>query len=176
MNTTPIANAVAPLKQAQIDRAVGMVADRIEATRLKFEAAGWDLNVVAPHPHGRMSRREYKQAEAWLGFCNAITTWTQPSRRHGDPNIVKWSDAGVREKLRTVAEMAGASFDLYVTKLEGKVGEHSTATLTCGGGVWGYSVISVTTPAGIQHWKTQQIVNVSVLGTLFNQWPTRLMK
>jgi hypothetical protein len=34
----------------------------------------------------------------------------------------------------------------------------------------------VTKGGTVERWKTQQIVNVSRLGKLFNQWPTRQLQ
>ena len=43
--------------------------------------------------------------------------------------------------------------------------------------MWGYSVLTVTKEDGsVERWKTQQIMNISVLGLLFAQWPSRKMK
>ena len=43
--------------------------------------------------------------------------------------------------------------------------------------MWSYSFLYVTTPSnGDQCWKTQQIINQSKLGKLFNQFPTRKIK
>ncbi len=65
---------------------------------------------------------------------------------------------------------------MFICKLVAKVGEVTEASIA-GNHIWGESYLTVTTIAGAkQTWKTQQIVNVSVLGNYFNQWPTRLMK
>lgn len=60
-----------------------------------------------------------------------------------------------------------------MAKLIGKIGPVTSATIK-GNHVWGHSVLTITNPdAVVEHWKTRQIVNVSKLGKLFNQWPTR---
>jgi hypothetical protein len=54
--------------------------------------------------------------------------------------------------------------------------DHADASIT-GTHIWGHSVLTVTLPNGtVERWKTQQIVNQSKLGLLFNQWPSRKMK
>jgi hypothetical protein len=66
---------------------------------------------------------------------------------------------------------------MYASKLTAKVGEASNASLTVSSDVWGLSVLTVTKPDGsIKRWRTQVIVNCSVLGKNFNQFPTRLLK
>lgn len=45
------------------------------------------------------------------------------------------------------------------------------------GGVWFQSELDVVTVAGErQTWRTKMIFNVSCLGKVFNQWPTRQVK
>lgn len=172
---THIAAAVQPLKQATVDRSVAMMQRHIESVRTALEGAGWDLNLVAAYPHSRMSRPEYMQKKARYEFFNRLTRWAESSHRPGTPLFVVWSDEAAARLLVEAAEMAAASYEAFVAKLEAKVGEHSEAKLIVNG-TWAYSVLEVITPVGVQRWKTQQIVNVSVLGKLFNQWPTRLMK
>lgn len=171
-----IANAVAHLKQQAQDRAELQVTEQVEAAYAKLEAAGWDLDKVAPYPKSfSCSKAQYRQAVALYEFYRGITTYTAPTRRNGEPNIRKACPEAVARRVQQAREMAGASYEAFVAKLEGKVGEHSAAKLVTGG-TWSYSILEVTTPAGVQRWKTQMIINCSVLGTLFNQWPTRLVK
>lgn len=172
---TPIATAVAPLKQQAQDRAELAMTQRIEEVCATFEAHGWDLDKFAPYPNSGIGRAAYKQALAVRQFAESVTTYTQATRRHGEPNIRAAAPAAVARKVAAARDMAGASYEAFVAKLEGKVGEHSAASLH-GSSVWGYSVLDVQTPAGEQRWITKQILNVSCLGTLFNQWPTRLAK
>lgn len=172
---TPIANAVAPLKQQAMDRAELAVTERIEAALAQLAAVGNDLNKVAPQPHGMMGRATYKQAQALRAFLEAITVSTQASRRHGEPNLRVVAPGGIARLVSITREEAAGSYEAFVAKLEQKVGDHRAAALD-GSSVWGHSVLHVTTPAGAQRWVTKQILNVSVLGKLFNQWPTRLAK
>lgn len=67
---------------------------------------------------------------------------------------------------------AQSAFDAYLIKLAGKVGKPiASATLT--GNLWNHSILGITTTDGeAQTWKTQCILNTSVLGNLYNQWPT----
>ncbi len=175
LTLTPIALAVAPLKLEAMNRAEIAITARIERARDELEAAGWDLEKLAPYPSGRLGRREYKQQLAMRNFYERVTTWTVSSRRPCDPDIRKWSPEGVQRMITNAREMAASTYELFVHKLETKVGEHTSAALH-GSSVWGHSILDVQTPNGPQRWITKQILNVSVLGLLFNQWPTRLAK
>jgi hypothetical protein len=67
-------------------------------------------------------------------------------------------------------------YTAFIQKLEGKVGAHTAAALD-GSHVWGFSILTVTKADGtVEKWKTEQIINVSVLGKVFNQWPSRKVK
>lgn len=171
-----VAQAVAHLKQAAQDAAEQAAHKAIEYGYHELEAHGWDLDAAAPLPNGFVGRAVYKQMQAKRDFLSSITTWTKPVIRHGEPNIRKPSDMGVTNRLFQARELAGASYDAFVSKLEAKIGEHDACELLVEGS-WGFSVLLVTLPCGtLQRWKTQMIVNCSSLGKLFNQWPTRLMK
>lgn len=170
-----IAQAVAPLKQQAQDRAELAMTQRIEEAYKTLEAAAWDLDKVAPIPNSGCGRAAYKQAQALREFYSSVTTYTKPTRMMHEPNTRQAAPAAVARMIQRARDEAAGSFEAFVAKLETKVGEHSAATLH-GSSVWGYSVLDVVTPAGPQRWVTQQIINVSVLGKLFNQWPTRLKK
>jgi hypothetical protein len=82
----------------------------------------------------------------------------------------------VERFITRAKEDAAAQYDSYVQKLIGKIGEVTAASLD-GDHVWGFSYLTVTLPNGKKEvWKTQMIVNISKLGKLFNQFPTRKMK
>jgi hypothetical protein len=78
--------------------------------------------------------------------------------------------------VQEARENAAFQYEAYVAKLNKKIGPAKSASLT-GNHVWGYSFLTVVTESGeTQIWKTQMIVNVSKLGKLFNQFPTRKVK
>jgi hypothetical protein len=177
LEMTPIATAVAPLKQQAERLATERAQARIDATLAELAAAGWDAEVYAPYPSStRMDRERYIQARAKYNFVRGITSSTLTFCRHmgaPDPRVSN-PEAQARFVAQCV-EAAGASYDAFVAKLERKVGDHSAARML-ESGTWSYSVVEVTTPNGIERWKTQMIINVSVLGNVFNQWPTRKVK
>jgi hypothetical protein len=71
-----------------------------------------------------------------------------------------------------VAEAAGADFDGYLARLAGKIAEPIEGGRLAGS-IWDNTLLTVQTRDSIQVWRTRCIVNVSCLGNLFNQWPTR---
>ena len=53
-----------------------------------------------------------------------------------------------------------------------KISNAKEAKLT--GDCWNYSLLEITTEEGnIEVWKTRMIINISKLGKMFNQFPTR---
>lgn len=80
--------------------------------------------------------------------------------------------------IKAAKEEANVSFDKYVAKMISKIGDVDSAELSnvYANNVWGYSILTVVKDGVKTNWKTQQIINCSKLGNLFNQWPTRKMK
>ena len=92
-----------------------------------------------------------------------------------EPCLVMMDAGRIELFLKQVALDAAADFDAYVGKLTKKVGDVVSAKVE--GALWQGSRLTVTKADGsIERWNTQQIINVSVLGKLFNQWPTRKQK
>lgn len=174
--TTAVETAVAPLKIEAIARARKEAGELVERVLAKIEAAGWDVKIVAPYPNSwNSSRNAYLEGKRKYDQARAFVRHVASSRGMKDPEIVVRDDVKIAAFINACAEGAAAQYDAFVAKLVAKIGEHSAAELT-GSHVWGYSILTVTTPNGIERWKTQQIVNMSKLGLLFNQWPSRKMK
>lgn len=173
--TTPIADAVEPLRASAVQHAAEYAEAYIERVLANIARHGWDFDKAYPLPTSRMSRSEYTQVAISRMNASRLVSWTKPSIRTGEPCIVVRSDKGCAKFVQDAKDDADASYTAFVAKLEAKVGEHQRATLE-GNHVWGFSVLTVLTADGEQRWKTQQILNVSKLGKVFNQWPTRLVK
>ena len=169
---TPIAAAVSPMKEAAVARSVAAATQRVTEVLRALEAVEMQIDAYAPYPNSGVGRVAYKQALAKRHFAESITTYTEGSSRPGARLPRKHSETNVARFMLTVAEIAGSEFDAYVEKLEGKVGECAAAEVR--GYVWDGSILTVTKADGsVERWSTQMIVNCSVLGKLFNQWPTR---
>ena len=172
---TPIAQAVQPMKAQAQDWAEQAIRARCAMIMARLEECGMDSKQAFPYPSSRLSRKEYKKARALYDLCQGITTWTKSTLRPSEPNIRKPVPAAIERKVAQWREMAAASFEAFVAKLEAKVGEHDACTMDVEG-TWSYSILRVTKGEQVERWKTQMIINCSGLGTLYNQWPTRKLK
>ena len=176
--TPPVEAAIAHLKgeamtRAQID-AIAQIGRIIKI----IEEHGWDVEKAAPYPNSNWrSREEYITKRARYNIFRRLTKSknTTGCRKMNDPDFVEVSPINEATFVNEAIDRAAIQYDAFVAKLVGKIGDCDTATLS-GSHVWGYSILTVTKGSTVERWKTQQIVNVSKLGLLFNQWPSRKMK
>lgn len=177
--STPIAKAVEPLKSEAVERAEQDAIAYVEKLTEQLTAAGNDLNVVAPYPRNIYNREEYTKASRRRALFTSITVQRQGSDYSGAESVPCYRDIcpdNVATFIERAREAAADQYDQFVKKLVGKIGETVKAELH-GSHVWGFSILTITKPDGtVENWKTQQIVNVSVYGLLFNQWPSRKVK
>lgn len=172
----PIEAAVFPLKEDAIKRARKYAEDYIMSVIADMEKGGWDLNVVAPRPEATMSRRQYRPLMQRHNIYARLTKATWSTKRPKDPDTRARCPEYENEFIDEAGESAAVQYDMFVAKLVEKIGTCYGAKLD-GSHVWGYSVLTVWKDnAPTERWKTQQIVNVSKLGKVFNQWPTRKLK
>lgn len=172
-----IAKAVAPLKNVAVIRAHEAIQERIKNALADLEAHGWDLEQAAPYPRTFTSKVDYHEKLAYHTFLRHITVNTSTcSRRLTDPDIRVVDPKAIEIVVNLAEADAAAQYEAYVHKLEKKIGEVTDATLS-GDNVWSYSILTVTKADGtVERWKTYCIINCSVYGKLFNQWPTRKIK
>ncbi len=172
----PIAAAVLPLRDEAMTRAEQYAREIVASVREQLKAAGNDLNVAAPYPHSRMSRNEYMAKMHKYQLFSTLTKWREGSHRHHEPCFVDVDSNYVARFVKEAREDAAAQYDLFIMKLIAKIGDVETASLN-GNHVWSYSFLTVSKARSvIEIWKTQQIMNVSKLGKVFAQWPTRKVK
>jgi hypothetical protein len=179
--TNLIAAAVAPLKEIQMDYAASRVLARCEKVFAELAAVNWDVSAyLGVQPNFSNQYPAYKEWKAKQSFVSMITNrgegWPVSQRVNTIYVLpVVRNDAKVEEMVQNARAMAAASYEAYVAKMIAKIGDVTEASMCTSSHVWGYSVLEVTTVAGErQVWTTQQIVNCSVHGKLFNQWPSRL--
>lgn len=173
-----IAEAVEPLRAAAMDRAEQFARSYVIRLMSELEAAGWDARIAAPYPSSsRTTRSEYLAAQSKYQIVRKLTRWANHSVAciPSNPEIVVPHEESIERFIQEARQDADAQYSAFIAKLEAKVGTHTAAELL-GNHVWDYSILTVETPAGRQNWKTQQIINVSKLGKVFNQWPTRQAK
>ncbi len=176
----PVGVVIAPLKGEAISRAVQEAKACVENIRKKLDEAGNDLNKVAPYPASRTFKGSQME---WMGayFKNklyaSVTKWRQGSRSSRDPVLlVDVCPVMVKKFIEDAKQDAADQFTAFVAKLVTKIGPCKSASLE-GNYVWSHSILTVVLPDGsTQKWKTQQIVNISKHGKVFNQWPSRIIK
>jgi hypothetical protein len=151
--------------------------------------AEWDAHKAAPYPHSRMSGLDYHIA---LKLYKDVRSWSavpplaegqlfHKSRGMNDPEPRAPLDGiEIVERLRKEADkITKSDFDSYANKLAAKVAGKSTSPVmyaTVVGQLWLSSTLNVEMlDGGKQSWNTQMILNRSVHGKLFNQWPTRFI-
>jgi hypothetical protein len=176
MALNPIETAVAPLKADAIARAEQEVATLVANVTRALEAANWDRAVAAPYPNARQSRASYQQAMTKVRLFASLTRSLAISRMMHEPDYCRIVPELVEHFTEQARRDAAFQYEAFVAKLVKKIGDVADASLH-GNHVWSYSILTVTlADDSRQTWKTQQIVNVSKLGKLFNQWPTRKLK
>lgn len=189
----PIEAAVAPLKNDAIEKAA-KYADEVVITGVLAELTkhGMDATKAAPYPESNLRRMAYVMALMKYNLYRRITEqdaddermkalkpWDRPTK---SPDIRKRSIKAEAAFIENAKKDAAAQYDAFVVKLIEKCGPCTRASLK-GSHVWDYSFLTVelwdetaTVQLKREVWKTQQIVNVSKLGKVFNQWPTRKVK
>lgn len=170
----PVGAAVAPLKADAMQRAADEAAKQVAAIRKALEEAGWNLAVAAPVPQG-VPRHSYEVQEA-LKRRDTFRRFSRLENPAAGNGKVTWGPDLVARHIQNARALAAQQYDLFTIKLVGKVGPIVSCTLE-GSHVWGYSTLTATKADGtVERWRTQQIVNVSSLGLLYPQWPTRKVR
>src|SRR5262245_11595027 len=140
-NQHPVAVAVAPLKVDAQNKAAEIARDVVARAVAKLEAAGWNLDTVAPYPRNAYAH-DYKAAKARRAFFSSIAAHDADGCHAaaeaagvvpysvGAPAIVKRDEAKESRFVAGERDAAGRSFDSYVAKLCGKVGACDAATVS----------------------------------------------
>ena len=170
--------AIRPLK----DEAVGHAVEEATAyvARIVKLYEGKTLEEAAPSPKGL--QYWHPEAKAARARQSALMGLFDAKRAEGDeykphaPLYLRRSPAKEQAFIDAERAEAAASFEAYVAKLVHKVGEGVTAATVEGTQLWRISYLTVAKGETVERWKTQQIVNYSVLGNSYLQWPTRLVK
>ena len=185
--------AIEPMRQAAIEYSKGRAAAEVESAIRALDKTDWDLTPIVNQRlrFVRGNVGEYQRRQIAGQMFKAITA--QDVKRINDlPSAVKRirdysivPDYRLRDEdreehfIEMSAKDAEQSFDAYAAKMVGKIGEDvMAAELKCGSGnVWTRSTLIVTRKDGsVEKWNTSMIVNFSVHGKMFNQFPTRKAK
>lgn len=174
IKVNPIEAAVAPMKADAIERAEKDARELVKTVRKELADAGHDRQKCAPYPSSMEAGYFHKLGRYEL--FSKLTKSREDVRGFGEANLCDVDSNMVRKFVKDARSRAAEQYDLFVQKLVGKIGAVKTATIE-GNHVWSESFLTVKKPNGeVQVWKTQQIVNVSKYGLLFNQWPSRKVK
>lgn len=162
--SSPVANAVEPLRAAAIERARKEAAQVAEAV----------LELYSKKPEAFVvpiltwtNKSEVERARGNLALLRAIAS-------KGESSLIR-DEAKIATFIEQAGKDAEAAYTAFVLKLELKIGAHESAVLT-GDHVWHHSDLRVGKGSTFETWRTKMIVNVSKHGKLFNQWPTRKVK
>lgn len=182
-----IVKAVAPLKERAMLNTRARCHQEIELLKTELAKVDFEVDRYAPEPrpysnkdHPMRGTPHYammfeKRRKVYQNFTARKRDYQYDDKR---PVIVDFDPEKAGKYFENEVARAVASYNAWVCKLIGKIGDVSQAKLrNPNADLWGFSfleVVSVT--RGAEVWKTQEIVNCSKLGRYFNQWPTRKVK
>lgn len=185
-----IADALEGYRVGAMDEAEASIVQVLMNAYRALAEADWNLDVVAPRPNSlKMGRTEYMAANHKRAFYSSITTndnernnaETRAMRARGEavgygntPNFVRYTEMCVTSMIQRARQDASASFDAFVAKLAQKNGAGVVSATVDRASVWNDSILTATFEDGSKKvWHTKTIINCSVYGKLFNQWPSR---
>jgi uncharacterized protein YfeS len=120
--------------------------------------------------------KEYRYGQGRNAAYNIATAHYNFNEYFPSPVFFRPQEDINAELRKEAEEITNHDFDSYATKLAKKIDLHIISA-RLEGQLWSYSYLTVTVDVNgeeeNQVWKTQMILNVSCLGKLFNQWPTR---
>lgn len=180
--TNPIETAVAPFKSEAIAYGEQEAAKSVERTLALLAEHDFDATAANPSPHfSNGTRDEHKRYGILSTKIQSVSIWDKDrnpySRRPNSACFVKADQKKIDLFIKQVGEAYGVSYDKFVEKLIHKIGAGVVSASVEGNHVWSHSILTVTKADGsVERWKTQTILNFSVHGTPFNQWPTRKVK
>ena len=178
-----LAAALAPTEALLYQEFKRQLTDQKNKLLAELAVDGWDANKRYSYPSGSMGRERYFLQKFRYDLCQLYTENAGNGfRGMHDPDIRNPRTDNATKIDRRAAKAAKDSLAGFVVKMTGKVDalrvETGVKSISYQGGLdpWGHSHITVELTNGDrQLWRTQMIVNVSCLGKLFNQWPTRLV-
>jgi hypothetical protein len=174
IHANPIYAAIAPQKAETVARAQAYTREQLVAFAAKFPA-GADFKALAPRPDSfRTGREQYNRMMAYRSLAQRVVEVKHGGWPGYAETVIGVDAEGIDKLVEEAGEEAAASFDAYVAKLTAKVGECDEAAVC--GDLWHFSTLTVRKGDATESWHTQQILNFSVYGKAFNQWPTRKMQ
>jgi len=172
-----IYQAVLPLLAASQNRARDAAIAKINELREQLIIEN-DRQKFAPYPKSGVGRIAYMEALAYYDFVHCLTKSIAGFRiSMNAPDTCVIDEEHVEHFIEARMRDAALAFEEYIYKLTKKINYEIVAVELVGNYLWSTSFLTVTLVDGTkQIWKTQMIINFSVYGKMFNQWPTRLVK
>jgi hypothetical protein len=173
-------DATATQREDFCQRAEEVSVCQLRQQRSNLAQAGWDLNAVAPNPNSwNTSKKAYRTAKNLRSWYNQ-NFYPDPARKPASYTVQPPPPCYVIERAeaepqtrRRARQEANQLFDAFLYKMAGKIGTPITRA-ALSGVIWDGCTVEVATATGeTQIWTTKCILNQSVYGKLFNQWPTR---
>jgi hypothetical protein len=162
-------------RKEYIDGAVEYKDDSINASLKTLKNNDWDINNLLD---SRMSRSYNMDVQRYYeSFTDAVNPQSSHFRsKLREPNIRVEDKKAIKSMLKETAQAAQLNYDKFIAKIVGKVGE-PVVSAELKGNIWTGCVLTVETKEGeTQVWDTKIIINISKLGKVFNQFPTRRKK
>ena len=174
--TNPIVAAIEPQRAATIAATRTAAEAQVAKIAADLEAAGFNIEDYAPRAKYNDGRYTGPAKDRFRAFINKLVS-TKPAVGYSStPDPIRYMDqAKIDRYIAECEKEADAAYTAFAEKLVGKIGDCDSAVLS-GDHVWNKSTLTVTKGETVEKWTTRRILNHSVLGTPFNQWPTRKSK
>ena len=171
---TVIADATHPMKIAAMEKSRKEAEEYLEKIKARLEKNDFDPYKVVPRPPVQ-TPQTYDGGYAEKEANKNRYPYEQMVARNG--SRYEWAENKAQRYIDNCVKGTSDHYDSYVSKMNNKIKNPVSAKFSWVSDVWGSSMLEVTLLDGTtEYWKTQIIVNVSKLGKLFNQWPTRRIK
>ena len=180
--------AIEPMRSAASELAAQHSIEQIERLTSTLDANDWNITEIVKTRAPRADFRKIQEIAAPFKMITAVDRGRMESVPFEIRNILTYKlvcpDFRVRDDhmeaafIQQAQKDAESAFDAYAAKMVSKIGDDvADAKLECKGNAWVRSTLVVTRKDGsIERWNTTMIVNFSVHGKAFNQFPTRKAK
>jgi uncharacterized protein YoxC len=162
-------------RKEYINGAVEYKEDHIKAALNTLKKNDWNIDNLLD---SRMPRSYNMDIQRYYeSFTESVNPQSSYSRlQPKEPNIRVEDKKAIKSMLKETAQAAQLNYDSFIAKIVGKVGE-PVVDAELKGNIWTGCTLTVETKEGeTQVWDTKIIVNISKLGKVFNQFPTRRKK
>ena len=168
------------------ERVLTVLTNQAKGVEANLKVHEWDINECYPYPSGDMGRTQYHQMQRRrvVAQKRTIIDTSKPIIYiPKSPTYVVMKPMLHVDIQRESVEEAEAMLESFAIKMGKKAAEHGEGRLVVaaeyhgGDNPWQSSEFVIRLDDGTKLvYYTHMIINISCLGKLFNQWPTRLQK